>query len=73
MAAQIRNLSNSQEIRLVELNQTCKDCIKYLDQHYQTIDAKKCMMCPVGRELHSMDKDYVDGNNSGRYEKYFDA
>ena len=69
MAAQ-GNLSKG---RLTELNSVCIECIRKLSQNFQTFDPRKCMMCPVGMELHRLDKDNVDGHNSCKYEKYFDA
>lgn len=66
-------LSDAEQMQLDELNQICRDCISYLSQDYKVPDLSNCMMCPVGRKLHMLDKDSIDGHNSGKYEKYFDS
>lgn len=71
MAAKV--MTKEEEERLRELNRTCQECLRLAQQNCVNVDYKRCMTCEIGNEVHSLDRDSVDGHNSGRYERYFTA
>lgn len=67
-------LTVEQEKRLRELNQKCAECVERAQKKFNTIEPKQgCFTCPIGLEVHQLDKDYIDGHNSARYERFFTA
>ncbi|MCI8352856.1 MAG: hypothetical protein HFJ58_04595 [Clostridia bacterium] len=66
-------LTDEQVARLNELNKQCEICMENARKHFLTKDLKACMTCPIGHEVHQLDRDDIDGHNSARYEPYFTA